>query len=95
MGQLLYGQDIYDPEVDVVERAKIGMVFQKPNPFPKSVYDNVAYGPKLHGKFLNKSDMNNKVEESLVKAGLWDEIKDRLNEPGTALSGGQQQRLCI
>ena len=93
---VINGQDIYDPEVDVVElRAKIGMVFQKPNPFPKSVYDNVAYGPKLHGKFLNKSDMNNKVEESLVRAGLWDEIKDRLNEPGTALSGGQQQRLCI
>ena len=91
---VINGQDIYDPEVDVVElRAKIGMVFQKPNPFPKSVYDNVAYGPKLHGKFLNKSDMNNKVEESLVRAGLWDEIKDRLNEPGTALSGGQQLSL--
>ena len=93
---IINGQDIYDPEIDVVElRAKIGMVFQKPNPFPKSVFDNVAYGPKLHGRFLNKSDMNNKVEDSLIKAGLWDEIKDRLNEPGTALSGGQQQRLCI
>lgn len=89
-------EEIISEKTDVVSlRSKIGMVFQKPNPFPKSVFDNVAYGPKLHGRFLNKSDMNNKVEDSLIKAGLWDEIKDRLNEPGTALSGGQQQRLCI
>ena len=90
------GQDIYDPKIDVVElRAKIGMVFQKPNPFPKSVYENVAYGPRLHGMFINKGDMDKKVEESLVRAGLWNEVKDRLQEPGTSLSGGQQQRLCI
>ena len=90
------GEDIYDPNIDVVElRSRIGMVFQKPNPFPKSVFDNVAYGPRLHGRIIEKADMSNKVEESLVRAGLWDEIKDRLNEPGTSLSGGQQQRLCI
>ena len=76
-------------------RSRIGMVFQKPNPFPKSVFDNVAYGPRLHGKITDKDEMHHKVEASLVRAGLWDEIKDRLNEPGTSLSGGQQQRLCI
>ena len=71
------------------------MVFQKPNPFPKSVYDNVAYGPKLHGRILHKDDLDEKVEKSLERAGLWSEVKDRLSEPGTSLSGGQQQRLCI
>ena len=90
------GEDIYDPKVDPVQlRAKVGMVFQKPNPFPKSVYDNVAYGPKLHGRILHQSDLDRKVEESLERAGLWAEVKDRLQEPGTSLSGGQQQRLCI
>ena len=90
------GQNIYDTEVDVVElRSRIGMVFQKPNQFPKSVYDNVAYGPKLHGRILHQSDLDRKVEESLERAGLWAEVKDRLQEPGTSLSGGQQQRLCI
>ena len=89
-------EDIYHPDVDVVElRSRIGMVFQKPNPFPKSVYDNVAYGPKLHGRILHKDDLDAKVEKSLERAGLWSEVKDRLGEPGTSLSGGQQQRLCI
>ena len=89
-------QNIYDPEVDVVElRSRIGMVFQKPNPFPKSVYDNVAYGPKLHGRILHQEDLDRKVEESLERAGLWAEVKDRLHEPGTSLSGGQQQRVAI
>ena len=89
-------EDIYHPDVDVVElRSRIGMVFQKPNPFPKSVYDNVAYGPKLHGRILHKDDLDAKVEKSLERAGLWSEVKDRLDEPGTSLSGGQQQRLCI
>ena len=84
------------PDIDVVElRSRIGMVFQKPNPFPKSVYDNVAYGPKLHGRILHKDDLDAKVEKSLERAGLWSEVKDRLGEPGTSLSGGQQQRLCI
>lgn len=93
---LLEGHDIYAPGVDVVLlREKVGMVFQKPNPFPKSIYDNVAYGPKIHGLARNKQDMDEIVESSLVKAGLWKEVKDRLNEPGTSLSGGQQQRLCI
>lgn len=89
-------QDIYDPSLDVVLlRAQVGMVFQKPNPFPKSIYENVAYGPKLHGLAKNKTDMDEIVENSLRRAGLWDEVKDRLKQPGTGLSGGQQQRLCI
>ena len=92
----LDGQDIYDPSIDVVElRARVGMVFQKPNPFPKSIYENVAYGPKIHGLARNKADLDQIVETSLIKAGLWNEVKDRLNEAGTGLSGGQQQRLCI
>lgn len=90
------GRDIYDTSVDVVLlRAQVGMVFQKPNPFPKSIYDNVAYGAKLHGLASSKADMDNIVESSLRRAGLWDEVKDRLDAPGTGLSGGQQQRLCI
>lgn len=93
---VLDGHDIYDPQVDVVLlREKIGMVFQKPNPFPKSIYDNVIYGPKIHGIASKKTDFDNIVEKSLTKAGLWNEVKDRLDEPGTSLSGGQQQRLCI
>jgi phosphate transport system ATP-binding protein len=92
----LDGEDIYDPSLDVVElRARIGMVFQKPNPFPKSIYENVAYGPKIHGLARSKTDMDEIVVSSLRKAGLFEEVKDRLNEPGTGLSGGQQQRLCI
>lgn len=96
-GQIeIAGQDIYAPEVDVVAlRAQVGMVFQKPNPFPKSIFDNVAYGPKIHGLIKAKSDMEEIVDWSLRKAGLWEEVKDRLNETGTGLSGGQQQRLCI
>lgn len=93
---LIDGEDIYDPKVDPVQlRAKVGMVFQKPNPFPKSIYDNVAYGPKIHGMARGKADLDEIVEKSLRKAALWDEAKDRLNAPGTGLSGGQQQRLCI
>lgn len=93
---LLDNQDIYDPNLDVVLlRAQVGMVFQKPNPFPKSIFDNVAYGPKLHGLARDKYDLEEIVEGSLRKAGLWDEVKDRLSQPGTGLSGGQQQRLCI
>lgn len=93
---LLDNQDIYDPNLDVVLlRAQVGMVFQKPNPFPKSIFENVAYGPKLHGLARDKYDLEEIVENSLHKAGLWDEVKDRLNQPGTGLSGGQQQRLCI
>ena len=92
----LDGQDIYDDKLDVVElRARVGMVFQKPNPFPKSIYDNVAYGPRIHGITQSKQDLDELVESSLQKAGLWDEVKDRVHEPGTGLSGGQQQRLCI
>ncbi len=92
----LDGRDIYDPNLDVVLlRAQVGMVFQKPNPFPKSIFDNVAYGPKLHGLAKNKYDLEEVVENSLRKAGLWEEVKDRLHQPGTGLSGGQQQRLCI
>lgn len=92
----LDGQDIYDPKLDVVQlRAQVGMVFQKPNPFPKSIYDNIAYGPKLHGIARRKSELDAIVESSLVRAGLWEEVKDRLKQPGTSLSGGQQQRLCI
>ena len=93
---MLDDQDIYDRSLDVVAlRARVGMVFQKPNPFPKSIYDNVAYGPKIHGLANRKSDLDEIVETSLRKAGLWEEAKDRLAEPGTGLSGGQQQRLCI
>ncbi|MHA1559759.1 MAG: phosphate ABC transporter ATP-binding protein PstB [Alphaproteobacteria bacterium] len=92
----LDGRDIYEPDLDVVElRARVGMVFQKPNPFPKSIYENVAYGPRIHGLAHNKSDMDAIVEQSLRRAALFDEVKDRLKDPGTALSGGQQQRLCI
>ncbi|MGK2912856.1 MAG: phosphate ABC transporter ATP-binding protein PstB [Porticoccaceae bacterium] len=93
---LLENESIYDSKMDVVAlRARVGMVFQKPNPFPKSVYDNVAYGPKLHGLASRRVELDDIVETSLQKAGLWDEVKDRLREPGTGLSGGQQQRLCI
>ncbi|WP_274423133.1 phosphate ABC transporter ATP-binding protein PstB [Chelativorans sp. YIM 93263] len=89
-------EDIYNPRIDVVElRARVGMVFQKPNPFPKSLYENIAYGPRIHGLASSKSEMDAVVETSLKKAGLFDEVKDRLHEPGTGLSGGQQQRLCI
>lgn len=92
----LEGQDIYHPSVDeVLLRARVGMVFQKPNPFPKSIYDNIAYGPKLHGLVERKPDLDEVVESSLRRAGLWNEVKDRLHAPGTGLSGGQQQRLCI
>ena len=92
----LDGMDIYDKHVDVVPlRAQVGMVFQKPNPFPKSIYDNVAYGPKIHGLSRNRLELDQIVESSLIKAGLWEEVKDQLNQPGTSLSGGQQQRLCI
>ncbi len=88
--------NIYNSKVDVVPlRAQVGMVFQKPNPFPKSVYDNVAYGPRIHGLVQNKGETDEIVETSLRKAGLWDEVKDRMDQPGTSLSGGQQQRLCI
>ncbi len=88
--------NIYDPRIDVVElRARVGMVFQKPNPFPKSIYENVAYGPKIHGMTRSKAELDELVHSSLRKAGLWNEVKDRLAEPGTGLSGGQQQRLCI
>jgi phosphate transport system ATP-binding protein len=92
----LDGVDIYDRNIDVVPlRAQVGMVFQKPNPFPKSVYDNIAYGPKIHGLAPSKTVLDEIVETSLKKAGLWEEVKDRLDQPGTGLSGGQQQRLCI
>jgi phosphate transport system ATP-binding protein len=90
------GQNIYDRDLDVVElRARIGMVFQKPNPFPKSIFENVAYGPRIHNMAKDKTDLERIVTESLQKAGLFEEVKDRLNQPGTGLSGGQQQRLCI
>ncbi|MBP6380110.1 MAG: phosphate ABC transporter ATP-binding protein [Sphingorhabdus sp.] len=92
----LDGEDIYSSGMDVVQlRARVGMVFQKPNPFPKSIYENVAYGPRIHGLAASKTDMDAIVEKSLRRAGLWDEVKDRLTDAGTALSGGQQQRLCI
>ncbi|WP_407059684.1 phosphate ABC transporter ATP-binding protein PstB [Roseicyclus elongatus] len=96
-GQItLDGEDIYDKRVDPVQlRAKVGMVFQKPNPFPKSIYDNVAYGPRIHGLAQTKAELDEIVEKSLRRAALWDEAKDRLDQPGTGLSGGQQQRLCI
>jgi len=93
---ILDGEDIYDPRIDPVQlRAKVGMVFQKPNPFPKSIYDNVAYGPRIHGLARSKTDLDEIVETSLRRGAIWDEVKDRLQEPGTGLSGGQQQRLCI
>lgn len=92
----LDNQDIYRKKQDVVSlRASVGMVFQKPNPFPKSIYDNVAYGPRIHGLASNRTELEEIVVTSLRRAGLWDEVKDRLDEPGTSLSGGQQQRLCI
>ena len=92
----LDGTDITSPAMDVVQlRARVGMVFQKPNPFPKSIYENVAYGPRIHGLTTNRSELDQTVEKSLRRAGLWEEVKDRLSESGTALSGGQQQRLCI
>jgi phosphate transport system ATP-binding protein len=90
------GKNIYEKDVDVVQlRSHVGMVFQKPNPFPKSIYENVAYGPRIHGLARSKTDLDNIVEASLKKAGLWEEVKDRLAQSGTGLSGGQQQRLCI
>ncbi|MGR3495300.1 phosphate ABC transporter ATP-binding protein PstB [Citreimonas sp.] len=90
------GEDIYDRRVDPVQlRAKVGMVFQKPNPFPKSIYDNVAYGPKIHGMARNKAELDEIVEKALRRGAIWNEVKDRLQAPGTGLSGGQQQRLCI
>lgn len=93
---LLEGENIYDKRVDPVQlRARVGMVFQKPNPFPKSIYDNVAYGPRIHGLAANKAELDQIVETSLRKAAIWNEVKDRLSAPGTGLSGGQQQRLCI
>ena len=92
----LDGEDIYAASMDVVQlRARVGMVFQKPNPFPKSIYENIAYGPRIHGLAASKADMDVVVEKSLRRAGLWEEVKDRLHDSGTALSGGQQQRLCI
>ncbi|MFL1407058.1 phosphate ABC transporter ATP-binding protein PstB [Marinobacter sp. M1N3S26] len=96
-GELMLDDDnIYDPRRDVVElRARVGMVFQKPNPFPKSIYENVAYGPRIHGLANRKSDLDDIVENSLRKAGLWNEVKDRLDATATGMSGGQQQRLCI
>jgi phosphate transport system ATP-binding protein len=92
----LDGEDIYRSGMDVVQlRARVGMVFQKPNPFPKSIYDNIAYGPKIHGLAESREELDEVVERSLTRAGLWEEVKDRLLDSGTALSGGQQQRLCI
>ena len=92
----LDGEDIYEAAVDPVQlRAKVGMVFQKPNPFPKSIYDNVAYGPKIHGLSRSKAELDEIVETSLRRAALWNEVKDRLHAGATGLSGGQQQRLCI
>ena len=89
-------EDIYDPSIDVVElRARVGMVFQKPNPFPKSIFENIAYGPRIHGLARNKAELEEIVVTSLERAGLFKEVKDRMDEPGTGLSGGQQQRLCI
>ncbi len=93
---LLDGEDLYHPNIDVVEvRRRIGMVFQKPNPFPKSIRENLLYAPRLHGAVANRAEETDLVERCLLKAGLWDEVKDRLDTPGTSLSGGQQQRLCI
>ena len=93
---LLDGQNVYDPRIDVVElRARVGMVFQKPNPFPKSIFENVAYGPRIHGMTRTRAELEEVVVSSLRRAGLYEEVKDRLGDPGTGLSGGQQQRLCI
>jgi phosphate transport system ATP-binding protein len=93
---MLDGEDIYAGGMDVVQlRARVGMVFQKPNPFPKSIFENVAYGAKIHGLAANKAELDRIVQQSLTRAGLWEEVKDRLTDAGTALSGGQQQRLCI
>ena len=90
------GDDVFDPNIDVVSlRARVGMVFQKPNPFPKSIFDNIAYGPRIHGLAKDSIELDEIVERSLDRAGLWGEVKDRLDQPGTSLSGGQQQRLCI
>ena len=92
----LEGTDIYGKDVDVVPvRAQIGMVFQKPNPFPKSIWENIAFGPRIHGLATDKAELDENVEVSLQKTGLWNEVKDRLDQPGNGLSGGQQQRLCI
>ena len=92
----LDGGNIYEKEMDVVPlRAQVGMVFQKPNPFPKSIFENIAYGPKIHGLTSNRNELADIVEDSLIKAGLWNEVNDRLGQPGTSLSAGQQQRLCI
>jgi len=92
----LDGEDIYGKNIDAVQlRARVGMVFQKPNPFPKSIYDNIAYGPRIHGMATHRDEVDEIVTKSLERAGLWNEVKDRLKEPGTGLSGGQQQRLCI
>jgi phosphate transport system ATP-binding protein len=92
----LDGQDLYAKTIDVVQvRSRVGMVFQKPNPFPKSIYDNVSYGPRIHGLARDKAQMDEIVETSLQRAGLWSEVKDRLGDSGSGLSGGQQQRLCI
>ncbi len=92
----LDGQDIYAPGLDVAQlRARVGIVFQKPTPFPQSIYDNVSYGPRIHGLVRSRTDMDELVHDSLQRAGLWDEVKDRLSQSGTGLSGGQQQRLCI
>lgn len=91
-----HGQNLYDPSMDAVEvRRYIGMVFQKPNPFPKSIYENVAFGPRINGWRGSKTDMDNLVEQSIRRAALWDEVKDKLKQSGLSLSGGQQQRLCI
>ncbi len=93
---LLDNENIYAPSIDPVQlRARVGMVFQKPNPFPKSIYDNVAYGPRIHGLTSSKAELDHVVETALRKAAIWNEVKDRLDSPGTGLSGGQQQRLCI
>ncbi|WP_198532061.1 MULTISPECIES: phosphate ABC transporter ATP-binding protein PstB [Salinivibrio] len=93
---ILDGEDIYHRDTEIVElRSQVGMVFQRPNPFPKSVYDNVAYGPRIHGLIDGKDELDALVEQSLTRAGLWNEVKDRLDQPATGLSGGQQQRLCI
>ncbi len=96
-GEILFnGQDLYAPEIDVVDvRRQIGMVFQKPNPFPKSIYENIAYAPRIHGVVRSRSELDGLIEACLKRVGLWDEVSDRLDQPGTSLSGGQQQRLCI
>ena len=96
-GDILFnGEDLYAPDIDVVDvRRQIGMVFQKPNPFPKSIYENIAYAPRIHGVVRSRSEMDGLIEACLKRVGLWDEVSDRLDQPGTSLSGGQQQRLCI